>query len=261
MLWHNNSIERSKEGSLSDPQNPTTIYYLGLTLKKDRVTFIGNIFAVGRDTLTPEPDHIFRPSADLMINTLNAGPVSLNLTGSYFPNWEKQDDYGTLGVNLALSERLKFRSGNLSIFASLNTEADIGRSTQFSQDLATIGLSEASLLKQAEREVLTRRVESDIIVGFQPRGIRDLTLQASAHAARSYSKPYDFNKNSQNFIQKKTETPVWNYSFVRAGFTYRLTERLSVMEQLRYYRYDGFLEEAEDSLMIQNRIYLLYTLF
>ena len=126
------------------------------------------------------------------------------------------------------------------IFMSANAEADIGRSTQFSQDLATIGLSETSLLTETEKEVITRRFETDIILGFQPRGLRDLTLQASVHAARSYSKPYNFNKESENFIQKKTDTPVWNYSFVRAGFTYRLTDRLSIMEQVRYYRYDGF---------------------
>ena len=261
MIFHSNSIERRKEGSLSTPQNPTTIYNLGLNLRKGRVTVLANMYAVARDKLKPELDHIFRPSGDLIVNAFNAGPVSLNATGSYFPNWEKQDDYGTLGLNATLSERLKFRSGNLSIFMSANLEADIGRSTQFSQDLATIGLSETSILTETEKEVLTRRFESDIILGFQPRGLRDLTLQASAHAARSYSRPYNFHKESENFIQKKTDTPVWNYSFVRAGFTYRLTDRLSVMEQVRYYRYDGFMEEAEDSLMLQNRVYLLYSLF
>ena len=261
MIHHTNNVNRNKTGELTSSAEPTTIYNLGLTVRKSRVTFLGNFYASAQGSLSPRPDPIFRPSADIMVNTLNLGPLSLNATGSYFPQWAQQDDFTTIGINLAYFETLKFRSGNLTLIGNLNSELDIGQSTRFSQDLATIGLSKTSSIREINKEIFTRRIESDLILDFQPRKLRRLTLQASAHVAKSYSKPYRFDKDTKNFIQKKTDTPIWNYSYIRTGFTIRLTERLSVMEQFRYYRYDGFVGQAEDALMLQNRIYLLYTLF
>ena len=119
-----------------------------------------------------------------MVNTLNLGPLSLNATGSYFPQWAQQDDFTTIGINLAYFETLKFRSGNLTLIGNLNSELDIGQSTRFSQDLATIGLSKTSSIREINKEIFTRRIESDLILDFQPRKLRRLTLQASAHVAK-----------------------------------------------------------------------------
>ena len=77
-------------------------------LSKGRFSFWGNASAVSFDSLEAKLDPAFRPFANVQANLFRIGNFSMDLTGRYFPKWEKQDDFGTVGISCALRRMLRF---------------------------------------------------------------------------------------------------------------------------------------------------------